>query len=349
MATTKYLLIVNNTILRTDDKYPIFEEKLPNGDSVYFSRRSQHKAQEKVEDFMNQLKVVESKDPMYKVIQNDVPVIKHIDSLRIKLVYTQLYIMKTKFAYDDSKTIVAGTGIDLAPEWDKMRYSFYTDEFLKYSQIVDYLEGVVRTKRPKLSPFTIVSSGNRVMNIVHLNVPGLFNPLMTVKGLEDTKFFKSINTAERDNPIVLKEPAIFPLKIIQGTVMAYFATSSDVMAMCNIDYHEPITSRNLYRLVAGIVIRLMFPETEATTSISALNLPINKTFYRTVDVNTGVPNKYYKTYNEALQATQADLTLQAQEINTDQLFILSAFPSFKNKNVTSETELVHLIGGADFV
>lgn len=349
MATTKYLLLINNHIVRTSDNSPIFEEKLTNGTVAYFSRRLQSEAGDKVVQFMESLQQQEMKDPIYDAVSGDTQnTVRYNDQLHIKTIYTPLYLLKTKVAMDDTKTIVPGKGIDVADDWREMRYSFFIEEFLKFSQIMDYMEGTIAKRRPKFSAFTIKSSGNRVMNLVHVVAPGLFNPLLAIKGFEDTKFFKGINGTD-ESLMDFNEPAIFGLPIIRGTTMAYFATSSDVMMMLGMKHKESINSRDLYRLIAGTILKIMFPSPKGKFTTHVLNLPTSRLFYTTEDISTGDIFMFYNTIHEAREAANRTTTLDAKEYDPNKRFIASAFPSLKGTSVTNETPLLHDLGGADFV
>lgn len=349
MASQRFLLLVNNIVIRDEQNNPIVE--VQEGSRRYYSNdKGNNDLEDRVKEVIDNISAAERDNELYELVTQTQVLTRHNREFKLKMYITPLYELQLQLANNPNATRIAGSTVDVQNIWQKQLYDFYATEFLKYSQIMDYLESLVRIIRPKDSPFRIRNGDTRVMSIVHIKVDGLFNPLDTIKGLDDTKLFKYVyGKQEQETSFSIDDPAIFPVPIMRGSVTCYFATASDVLKLCNISHKEAISSRNLYRLIAAIVLKNMFRASlDNGLTQAVLSFPINKVLYEMVDPTTGTVDRYFEDPASA-SAYAAEENYTMRTLDTDANYIVSTFPSFKGRGVTAETQLLHEIRGAQFV
>jgi len=346
-----YLLLVNNRVIRDEKNRPILEIQRKN--KVFYSNGKDATNQdERVEEAIRNIAIADSKNPLYEVVEGKSEITRYNHDLKIKMIISPLYELQQQLAADPKINRIAGFNLELQPLWREQRLDFYLFEFAKYAQIMDYLEQMVRASRASTSsPFTIRHKDHRVMNIVHVDVAGLFNPLKTVEGLGQYKLFRRMfgKVVQEEEIFSLDNPEVFPVQIMRGKVTAYFATSRDILRMCGIKFVDSLSSKHLYTLIAGICLRDMFP-TMRSTSRLLLELPTNVTLYTVYNVNTGEGKNYF-TATEASRELAAmgsnDYSIATTDANSR--FISEAFPKYKKRQILATDELLREIGDARFV
>lgn len=349
MASQRFLLLVNNMIVRDFDNSPIFEVQDKGKNYYHTVKNTQESLDHRVDAFIDKVLAEEQLNPLNELVTQTQTLKRYNQEFRIKMYITPLYELQLQLAANPNATRIAGSSVDVASIWQDGLYNFYVLEFLKYTQVITHLEQMVKIRMHKNSPFSIKHGDRKVMSLVHLKVNGLYNPLDTVPGLKDTKLFKQIYGGERPDSFSLDDPAVFPVDILKGSVSCYFATSSDVLALCNVKHKEELSSRDLYRLISGIILKTLFATSkEGGLHEGVLDFPISKTLYQMIDP---VDNTVARYFEDAVAATAyADEEgYRMQTLDTDANFIVTAFPSFRNKPITQETQLLHQIRGAEFV
>lgn len=349
MASQRFILLVNNMIVRDYDNSPIFEVQ-DRGKKYYHTvNNTTDSLEDRVDAFVEKVLAEEQSNPLIELVTQTETLKRYNQEFRIKMYITPLYELQLQLAQKPNATRIAGSTVDVASIWQEGLYNFYVLEFLKYTQIITHLEQMVKIRMHKNSPFSIKHGDQKVMSLVHLKVNGLYNPLDTVAGLKETKLFKQVYGDERLDSFSLDDPAVFPVDILRGSVSCYFATSSDVLALCNVKHKEAISSRDLYRLIAGIILKSLFAGSkEGGLHEGVLDFPISKTLYQMVDPTDGSVARYFEDFSAATAYGEEE-GYQVQTLDTDANFIVTAFPSFRNKPITQETELLHQIRGAEFV
>lgn len=346
---SQYLLLINNVIVRDEQGNPIFEVH-DRGKKIYTNSKKEEDLGERVQEVVNEILQMEEENELYEVVAEKTSMVRYNQTFRLKMFITPLYELQMQLASNKDFSRIAGTDLDVRYIWEGQMYEFYVREFLKYMLIIDHLEAIVRISRHSNSPFTIKNGDNRVMNILHMKVDGLFNPLDTIQGLGQTKLFRLIyGDGKHEDTFSLDAPAIFPVDIMRGAVTCFFATSSDIMKLCGIEHKEAISSRNIYRLIAGIVLKSTFGgNINASLDQAILSFPVSKTVYPVVDGQTKEVKRYF-TEAQAAEDYAANNGYERQTLNTDASFIASAFASFRRRAITEETPLLHQIRGAEFV
>lgn len=345
MASQRFILLVNNIIIRDYDNSPVFEYQ-ESGKKFYSNSKGDKDLTDVVDRVIGNIVAEESNHPLIEVVESVRPLSKYNREFKMKMFVTPLYELQVQLANKPGFSRVAGKDLDVGAIWEENRLDFYVMEFLKYTQIMDYLENMVKIHRPKSSPFSIKHGDNRMMNVLYVKVNGLFNPLDTVTGLSDSKLFKGV-FQEEPLEVSIEQPTVFPVTIMAGSTQCYFATSSDILAMCNIKHREAISSRDIYRLVAGIYLKSAFLTSIDGVHEGLLNFPINKTWYSTREIG-GPVVEYFTDINDAAESAK-EQGLEVAVVDTDASFIASAFKSFKGKPITQENTLLHEIRGAEFV
>lgn len=349
MASKRFILLVNNMIVRDFDNSPIFEIQ-DQGKTYYHTvNNTKESLDHKVQDFLDRVSAEEQSNPLNELVTSTHVQKRYNQEFRIKMYITPLYELQLQLAANPDATRIAGSSVDVGSLWQEGLYNFYVLELLKYTQIIGHLEQMVKIRMHKNSPFTIKHGDNRVMNILHLKVNGLYNPLDTIPGLKDTKLFKKIYGDSREDSFSLDDPVIFPVDILRGTVNCYFGTSTDILALCNIKHKEAISSRDIYRLIAGIILKTMFAGSkEDGLHEGVLDFPIRKTLYQMVDPIDKVVVRYFEDVTSATAYAEEE-GYSMSIYDTDAHFIKSSFPSYRGREVSQESELLHQIRGAEFV
>lgn len=347
MASQRFIVLINNIIVRDLANNPIFEVH-EGQDTFYSNAKGDNDLSERVEEVIAQTLAEESENPLNELVQETRTLTRHNQEFRLKMFITPLYELQMQLANNPNATRIAGSNVNIQELWEEQAYTFYTVEFLKYTQIIDYLESAVKIRRPQNSPFTIKHKDHRVMNILYLQVNGLFNPLDTVSFLKKTKLFNKVYGRNEEHNISIAEPTVFQVEIMRGAVTCFFATSSDILKLCNIRHKEAISTRDAYRLIAGMCLKIMFAGKQNTMHQGILSFPVSKTLYQMVDPTDGSVARYFENAFSANEYAEEE-GYNINTLDTDAMFIASAFPSFKNKNITQETVLLREIRGAEFV
>ena len=348
MASKSFVLLINNHIARDLDGSIIFEV-FERGHRIFKNSKTQEDAEERVEQLIAITLERDSKNPLYEELQSTDIITKYSQEFKLKMINTPLYDLQTQLALNPNVSRLSGSHVNLREIWEEQVADFYAYEFYKYSQIVSILEGIVKRSRPTSSPFTIKSGKHRIMSVVYLKINGLFNPLDGIAGLESTKLFREAYTGKGFEIESLDDPAVFKLDIIQRAIPCYFATSTDVMALCGVKHKEEISSASLYRLIAGICMKNSFAAYLNKINVnSILSFPINKIYYEVYNEDEGEAVEYFNDYASANRHAEQNGFI-VNEIDTDAIFVSTAFPSFKKKAITANTELLQKVRSADFV
>ncbi|MFF2798130.1 hypothetical protein [Lysinibacillus xylanilyticus] len=349
MASKRFILLINNMIIRDDFNNPIFEVQ-ENGKKFYSNGKGDNELEEHVENVIAKTMRLEEDNELLEVVSGTQLLTRYNQDFKIKMFITPLYELQLQLVRNPKAMRIAGSDLDVQAVWQDQLYNFYVLEFVKYTQIIDYLELMVRIKRPKESAFRVRAGENRIMNVLHVEVNGLFNPLEAIAGLGDTKLFKKIYGKDDATTFSIDDPAVFQVEIMSGAVTCFFATSTDIMKLCNVNHKEPISSRDAYRLIAGICLKNTFSSGgKEGLHPGVLSFPINQVLYQIIDGADGSPVRYFNDPASARAFADEVEGYKMQNLDIDAMYISSAFPSFKNKNITTETDLLHQIRGAEFV
>lgn len=346
-----YLLVINNKIIRDERNKPIYEVQV-KGKLVYTNNYDSIDLEERVKDAFHNIDNEESRDPLYEVVEGKEPIIRYNQELKLKLVITPLYKLKQELAENPDLNRIVGSTIDLQNVWKDMRLDFYLEEFAKYSVLLEYLERKVSNSRlTVLSPFKIKNNGERMMHLIHISIRDIFNPLNTIKGLENYKLFRNIyGNGEELQISSLSDPCVFPVEIMRGKVTAYFATCMDIMKMCNINFVDSLSTKDLYRLIAGICLRDMFPRPRTNKSL-VLEFPTGITLYTLYDTAKERVGRSFFSATEASTALQElnDPDYTITQFNVNSAFVESAFPKYKGKRVLATDNILQEVRNAKFI
>ena len=346
-----YLLIVNNKIIRDVTNRPIYEVQV-KGKLVYTNNYDSIDLSGRVEQALINIDNEERQNELYEVVEGKEPITRHNSELGLKIIITPLYKLQQELLADPKKDRVPGFDLDLQQIFRDQRLDFYLEEFAKYSVLLGYLEKkVARSRATVLSPFKIQNNGQRMMSLIYVKIPNIFNPLDTVADLGKYKLFKNIYGGTEELQIEsLSDPCVFPVQIIRGRVTAYFATCMDIMKMCNINFIDSLSTKDLYRLIAGICLRDMFPRPRTNKSL-ILDFPTGITVYTLYDTAKEEVGKSFFSASEASTALKElnnpDYTITQYNVNS--AFVESAFPKYKGKRVLATDNILQEVRNAKFI
>lgn len=307
MAAQRYLLIVNNIVIRDEQNNPIFEVQ-EYGRKYYSNGKGDNQLDERVKEATQQILTEESSNPLMDVVVQPKVLTRYNNEFKLKMFITPLYELQMQLAKQSGVVRVAGSSVDVGSIWAQQLPEFFQREFLKYTQLMDYLETTIRKVRHKNSPYTIRHGDKQVMALINVQVTGLFNPMeIALRGYEGTRINELIYNNEAVEITSLDDPFIFKTNVMKGTVPCYFATSSDILKLCGIEEKLVIKSSDLYRLLSGILIRELYaPDFGGGSQFQGvLYFPIEQVLYEVFD-DDGQPVEYFEQAVDASRFSMAN-------------------------------------------
>lgn len=304
-----------------------------------------------VKDYIADIRKREAKIPEAEVFAGRAPHEYFNNDFRFLIIRTPFYQFTQELAASDGAARVPASSVSFEDYWLDNQVKFFADEFFKYSLLFEHIELAVNRSIGGDRALRIRRGPNKMMNLIHVDVAGLFNPLKLVPNLGNKKLFaKFFGDAPADEITSLDEPFVFRSSIKADTVPIYLTTQSDFLKLIGIDGNISLNASDVYRIIAGICMKTMFPTvTKHHMSQSFTKLPTGVSIYNVMDTSNGASIKAF--IGKEKPAYDLALTNENYVVVEISAHAVMAGDLIKNaeKNTFTRADLTAALGGAYFV